>query len=151
MICVRCGRTEQLEEHHIVELCNGGVDEPENKELRCCPCHKLEHVMRLIRASLYRDRQVSRAQRCYNQEDLGRKREHNKARLEVYERRLKALADLNTPALIRERGTYLSYWGDSSLHSLPRRERTPVEEAVDNQINMLLERAMEVGENETMP
>ena len=132
--CVRCGRTEQIEEHHIVELGNGGVDEPENKELRCRPCHKLEHAMRLIRASLYHEKK-----RDYKA-SYGRIR--NKDRIDVYERRLKALAELNTPELIRERGTYISYWVDSSLHELPRRERTPVEVAVDNQIDMLLERAM---------
>lgn len=125
MNCVRCGSSEQIEEHHIVELSNGGSDEAYNKEFRCRPCHKYEHAVRLIRASLY----------------FERKRDNNKERIAVYERRLKALARLNTPQLIRRRGTYLSYWGDTSLHRLPRRVRSKTEEMIDNRINLILTQA----------
>ncbi len=44
MDCIRCGRTEQIEWHHIVQRVHGGGDEGNNLEPRCQPCHKYEHT-----------------------------------------------------------------------------------------------------------
>lgn len=125
MACVRCGRIEQIEEHHIKERLRGGGDEPENKEKRCEPCHKYEHTWRAVMGALEYERQRGQ-----------------KDRIKCYEHRLDVLEKLNTPELIRERGSYLSYWTDSSTHYLPRRIPTKEEAELDNQLKMALSEAM---------
>jgi len=119
--CVRCGSKDNLEEHHIVELLRGGSDEPENKEWRCEPCHKYEHTHRRLEASVIYEQGRGQADR-----------------IRYYEHRLEVLENLNTPELIMERGTYLSYWTDNSTHYLPRRIPTNEEENFDKQFNLLL-------------
>lgn len=126
MKCVRCGSNEQIEEHHIKERCRGGGDEPENKESRCEPCHKYEHTWRNVRASLEYERQRG-------QQD----------RIKCYEHRLDILEKLNTPELIRKRGTYLSYWTDRSTRYLPRRIPTKEEVILEEQLKMWLTEVME--------
>lgn len=128
MNCIRCGRTEQIEEHHIVELCHGGTDDSENKEYRCRPCHKYEHTRRLILAALFAE--SKRGQYAGSN------------RIELYRRRLETLDRLNTPELIRIRGTYASYWSDSSLHKLPQKIYSKEEDALNRQINDALSEAM---------
>lgn len=102
MNCIRCGRVQQIEEHHIQERCRGGGDEPENKEPRCRACHKYEHAWRAINAALEYERKRGQQNR-----------------IRCYEHRLEILERFNTPQLIRERGTYLSYWSDTSTRYLP--------------------------------
>lgn len=126
MNCIRCGRSEQIEEHHIVELCCGGSDEPENKENRCRPCHKYEHTRRLILAALFAESKRGQGDR-----------------IELYRRRLETLDRLNTPGRIRTRGTYASYWSDTSLRNLPRKIYSKEEDALNRQINFALSEAME--------
>jgi len=121
MACVRCGRTEQIEQHHIIERCEGGGDAPVNKEERCEACHKFEHARRQIQTALEHERKRGQADR-----------------VRVYEHRLEVLGRLNTPRLIRERGAYLSYWTDHSTHYLPRRVATAKEAALDNQIEIMV-------------
>lgn len=121
MDCIRCGRSEQIEEHHIVERCRGGGDEPENKESRCMPCHKYEHTWRAVRASLEYERQRGQQNR-----------------IKCYEHRLAVLEQLNTPELIKERGTYLSYWTDRTTRYLPRRIPTKEESRVEKELNKSL-------------
>jgi len=123
--CIRCGRNEQIEEHHIKERCHGGGDEPENKESRCEPCHKYEHTQRGLIASLEYE-----------------KRRGQLDRIRCYEHRLEVLEQLNNPELIRERGTYLSYWTDRSTRYLPRRIPTKEETELDHQLEMALAKAM---------
>lgn len=125
MSCIRCGRNEQIEEHHIVERLRGGSDEPENKEKRCEPCHKYEHTWRRLQASLEYER-----------------RRGQQDRIKCYEHRLEVLEKLNTPELIRERGTYLSYWTDRSTRYLPRRIPTKEEAELDRKIEMALSENM---------
>lgn len=125
MNCIRCGRSEQIEEHHIVELCCGGTDDPENKEYRCRPCHKYEHTRRLILVALYREMKRGQSDR-----------------IELYQLRLEALDRLNTPELIRIRGIYASYWSDTSLRNLPRKIYSKEEDALNRQINDALSEAM---------
>ncbi len=125
MNCVRCGGTDNLEDHHIVEKLHGGSDEPENKEWRCEPCHKYEHTYRGVEASL-----------AYEQ---GRGQAN---RIRCYEHRLEVLDRLNTVELIRERGTYLSYWTDRSTRYLPRKILTKEESEFQLRFNLLLEGAM---------
>ena len=100
--CIRCGRSQQIEEHHIIELYKGGSDDPDNKEYRCQPCHKYEHAKRAILHSLERAKKWGQAEQAAF---LG-------YRLEVLEK-------LNTVELIRERGTYMSYWTDKTTHHYP--------------------------------
>lgn len=126
MNCIRCKRDKQIEEHHIIARQDGGGDEPENKERRCQPCHKYEHTWRTVKASLELERQ--RGQRD---------------RIMCYEHRLEVLEALNTPELIRERGTYLSYWTDTSTRYLPRRIPTKEGAELDRQFEMCLSEAME--------
>jgi len=102
--CIRCGRTEDLEEHHIVERLNGGSDAPENKEWRCRPCHKYEHAKRRILGALKREKM---------------RRQVQIDRIRVLEHRLATLMEFNTIELIRERGTYQPYWEDETTHEYP--------------------------------
>ena len=110
MKCIRCGGEDRLEDHHILEKLRGGSDEPENKEWRCEPCHKFEHTRRGVEASL-----------IYEQ---GRRQAD---RIRCYKHRLEVLEQSNTPELIRERGTYLSYWMDRTTRYLPRKILTKEE------------------------
>ena len=128
MNCIRCGRSEQIEEHHIVEQCNGGGDEPENKENRCRPCHKYEHTWRAVQVALEHERHRGQQNR-----------------IRYYEHRLEILEKLNTPELIRERRTYLSYWSDKSTRYLPRRIPTKDEAELDEHFNLLLKNTMKQG------
>lgn len=121
MNCIRCGRTERIEKHHIREQCHGGGEEPENKEERCQPCHKYEHTWRAVRASLEYER-----------------RRGQQDRIRCYEHRLEVLEKLNTPELIRGRGTYLSYWTERSTRYLPRKIPTKDEAKLELQIRMFL-------------
>ena len=114
MACVRCGRNEDIEKHHILERIYDGSDEPENIEDRCRPCHKYEHARRAILGKL-------EYERGRGQQD----------RIATYEHRLAVLDELNTPDLIRERGTYIGYWTRSSTHRLPGRIPTKDEAEVD--------------------
>lgn len=121
MKCIRCGSKEKLEEHHIVERLRGGGDEPENKEWRCEPCHKYEHTRRRLEASLAYEKERGQADR-----------------IRCYEHRLEVLDALNTVELIRERGTYLSYWTDRTTRYLPRRIPTTEETKEQQRFNLLL-------------
>lgn len=106
MNCIRCGRSDDIEGHHIKAKAEGGSDEPENKEPRCSACHDYEHAKRNILATLEKER---------------RRRQFK--RIAVLEYRLRVLEELNSPALIRERGHYQTYWIDESTHNYPRYER----------------------------
>ena len=107
-ICIRCGRTEKLEEHHVIERWKGGTDEPENKEWRCSACHDYEHARRNLLASL----------EYAKQNEWGE-------RVKACQHRIDVLDVLNTPEVIKERGTYQGYWVDSSTHFYPDRIKTP--------------------------
>lgn len=106
LICVRCGRTEEIEKHHIKERSLGGDDEPENKEPLCSACHDYEHAKRNILASLERA-----------------KRQRQFKRIAVFEHRLKVLEEFNTPELIKERKCYQTWWIDETTHYMPRYEK----------------------------
>ena len=106
MRCIRCGRAERIEEHHITPRSVGGEDKPENKEPRCSACHDFEHAKRKILATLEKERQRKQFKR-----------------VAILERRLEVLEKLNTPELIRERGFYQTYWIDESTHEYPRYEK----------------------------
>jgi len=125
MPCIRCGREESLEDHHIIERLHGGGNEPENKERRCEPCHKYEHTRRKIEASLANEQRRGQADR-----------------IKCYKHRLEVLDRLNTVELIRERGTYLSYWTDRSTRYLPRKILTTEEAEEQLRFNSLLDDAM---------
>ena len=121
LTCIRCGRTEQLEKHHIRQRRDGGSDAPENKEVRCSACHDYEHTRRHLIAALEYERGRGQADR-----------------IKVYEHRLEVLDWLNSPKLIRERGKYISYWEDNSTHYLPRRIPTPDEAELERRIQLAL-------------
>lgn len=127
MECRRCGRNEQIEEHHIVELLRGGSDEPENKEYLCRPCHKYEHARRAILRALEYEK---------NRGQINR--------IKYHEHRLKVLDDLNTPEITRERGTHIGYWIDKSTRYLPCRIPTKEEAKLEGQINLILKDAQMV-------
>lgn len=112
MKCVRCGRSEQLEEHHIVARVDGGTDEPENKEWRCQPCHKYEHSRR----NLMRSIEGYIIHRTGHQV-LG---ESQPDRIAAFQHRLDVLNHLNSVEAIVERGSYIAYWTDASTRELPR-------------------------------
>ena len=130
MKCIRCGSKERLENHHIVERLRGGGDEPENKEWRCEPCHKYEHTHRRLEASLAYEQGRGQADR-----------------IRCYEHRLEVLEQLNTPELIRERGTYLSYWTDRTTRYLPRRIPTKEEAEEQQRFELLLSEAFVKGKD----
>ena len=130
MICIRCGRAEQLEEHHILERVHGGGDESANKEWRCRPCHKFEHTLRGLLGALEYEKQRGQL-----------------SRIKCYEHRIGVLEKLNTPELIIERKTYLSYWTDRSTRYLPHRIPTKEEAEQERQFNLLLDEAFVKGKN----
>ena len=112
MPCIRCGREESLENHHIIERCHGGGDEAENKEWRCSACHDYEHARRDIvsnieswQGKLERARKLSRRQAI-------------RARLNLLRHRLEVLDSLNTPETIRLTGKYTTYWVDETSHDI---------------------------------
>ena len=96
MNCIRCGRGEKLtliEQHHIVPKIEGGSNDSNNKEPRCIPCHKYAHAKLKILKAIEVQKRGGRMSRQLE-------------RIAVLEYRLKVLKKLNTPELIRERGTY---------------------------------------------
>lgn len=123
--CIRCGRNEEIEEHHIVERCRGGGDEAENKECRCSACHEYEHTRRKLLAALEYE-----------------KRRGQLNRIRVYEHRLEILNKLNTPELVKERGKYMTYWADSSTRYLPRRIPTPEKDKLEFIMQLALSEEM---------
>jgi hypothetical protein len=109
MKCIWCGRDNvPLEEHHIIPRIDGGSDDPDNKEPRCVPCHKFRHAELRILKALEGERQ-----------DDQNINQHK--RMAVLEHRLEVLRSLNTPELIRERGTYQTYWIDETTRYFPHR------------------------------
>ena len=93
-ICSICNREVEIEEHHIIPKIDGGSDDPKNKENRCIPCHKFRHTeLRILK-------------------DIERLERH----IVKLKYRLEVLRGFNTPELIRERGTYKSYWEDGTTH-----------------------------------
>ena len=122
MACIRCGSDNQIERHHIVMKAGGGSDDEKNLEDRCRACHDFVHTWREIMGALEYERQRG-------QQD----------RIRVYEHRLQVLEDLNSPEIVRDRGTYVSYWTDNSTHRLPRRIPTAEEAEFDR----LMQRNME--------
>lgn len=128
MECIRCGRSERIENHHIVERLRGGSDDQENKEPRCQPCHKYEHTRRRLAVSLEYEKERGQADR-----------------IRCYEHRIEVLERLNTPELIRGRGTYLSYWTDRSTRYLPRRIPTKEEARLNQQLELALSKAMKTA------
>ena len=105
MNCIRCGRSEKIENHHIKPKSEGGGDDAENKEPRCSACHHCEHAKLKILATLEKER-----------------RRKQFKRVAVLEYRLEVLEKLNTPGLIRERG-YQTWWIDESIHEYPPYEK----------------------------
>lgn len=125
MNCIRCGNEYKIEKHRIIPGIRGGNYEPENVEERCLPCHKYEHTWRKVRGSLEYERQRGQVDR-----------------IKCYEHRLEVLERLNTPELIRERGTYLSYWADRTTRYLPRRIPTKKEAEEQAKFDKLLDDTM---------
>ena len=121
MSCIRCGRNEQIERHHKKQRIYGGSDEERNLEDRCRPCHKYEHTLRALESSLEYEKQRGQVDR-----------------IACYQHRIDVLTELNTPELIRERGTYLSYWIDRATRYLPRRIPTKEEAEEQRKFNLLL-------------
>ena len=93
-ICSRCGREAKIEKHHIVGKIDGGLDRDSNLANLCVPCHKFTHAERRILKDI--ERLV--VHRC------------------LLRHRLEILRKFNTPKLIKERGTYKSYWKDEATH-----------------------------------
>ncbi len=121
MKCIRCGRSEKIERHHIRQRIHGGSDNDDNLEDRCQPCHKYEHTLRALTASLEYEKQRGQANR-----------------ISCYQHRIDVLVELNTPELIKERGTYLSYWTDRTTHYLPRKILTKEESEFQLRFNRLI-------------
>lgn len=120
MNCIRCGRSEKIENHHIMPKSQGGSDDVGNKEPRCSACHDYQHAKLNILAAFKkatRQKQVKR--------------------VALLEHRLEVLEEFNTPELIRERGSYQTWWIDESTHKLPRYERVKDKVGTINQSMML--------------
>jgi len=130
MSCIRCGCSGKMERHHIKQRIHGGGDEDDNLEDRCHACHKYEHTLRALTASLEYEKQRGQTNR-----------------IACYQHRIKVLEELNTPEIIRGRKTYLSYWTDRTTNYLPRRIPTKEEAEEQRQFNSLLDEAMERGKD----
>ncbi|MBA7689653.1 hypothetical protein ES703_98161 [subsurface metagenome] len=112
MACIRCGREEKIENHHIIARIKGGGDEPENKEKLCSACHDYEHAQRDILEGIQ-----------FWEDKLGRARKVSRrlairARLELLRHRLEVLDSLNSPEQIRLTGKYTTYWNDETTHEI---------------------------------
>ena len=121
MACIRCGREEKLENHHIKQRRDGGGDEPENKEERCAACHDYEHARRNILESI--QEWQGKLDRAYK----ASRRLAIMARLELLKHRLVVLDSLNSPDQIRIKGEYISYWVDETTHNV-----TPIPQEPEN-------------------
>lgn len=91
--CKRCGATEHLEKHHIIQKSEGGSNSKKNLEYLCKDCHDLEHAHR----------------------NIIKKIEYYERMFTLLYHRLDVLQQLNTIELIKEFG-YRSYWIDESTH-----------------------------------
>ena len=98
--CKRCGRKENLEKHHIRLHSEGGSDRKSNLITFCKACHKYKHSQHKLLIAINCTCKFHKKWRKTNLH------------------RLNVLDKLNTPAEIRERGTYRSYWHDDSTHFL---------------------------------
>jgi len=109
--CVRCGRAEDIERHHIIRTTNRGdnimgfwsrlIEEaPENLIYLCHACHKFVHQVRIQKAWI----------------ELGTERRSAK-QVTRWTHRLQVLRAFNTIQLVRERGTYKSYYDDPSCRA----------------------------------
>ena len=123
--CTRCGRSEDLERHHIKPRYVGGGDEDSNLEDRCRPCHQYTHALDQLEPFLEGIKTV----RYGDQGKVGQP-----DRVAVVELRLARLIEYNTVEAIRERGTYQSYWEDGATHVLPPRINTPAEKEATRQL-----------------
>ena len=112
MACIRCGREEGIENHHISARIEGGGDEPENKEELCSACHDYEHARRKILDSIQSwEDKLKRARKLPRRLAI-------RARLELLKHRLEVLDSLNSPEQIRITGKYTSYWADETTHEV---------------------------------
>jgi hypothetical protein len=103
-ICERCGSEKNIEKHHVRQQKDDGGDIDINIQPLCKGCHDFKHAYKIIKAEIV----------LYS--------ENQPERLKLLRHRLEVLIAFNTPELIKERGTYKSYWDDLSTHnSLPRR------------------------------
>jgi hypothetical protein len=131
MKCIRCGREEKIEKHHIKARIDGGSDEPENKEERCSACHDYEHTRRAIVNSIksFED-QLARAYKLPRKLAL-------RTQLELLKHRLEVLDALNTPEQIRATGKYTSYWVDETTHNIIPIPKDDENSAVAEQVKLL--------------
>jgi hypothetical protein len=105
-ICVRCGRTDEIEEDHIVPRSRGGNDEDDNKRFLCKACHDYRHA---------RDNIDQEIRLALDRLRLGHK-SFSKVELTMWIFRLGILEAFNTPEMIRERKSFRSYWEESATH-----------------------------------
>lgn len=112
MSCRRCGRKEDIENHHIIARVEGGTDEPENKEELCSACHDFEHAKRNLLKSIEDWKEKLERSRKFS------RRQAIRSRLRLYEHRLEVLESLNTPEQISLTGKYTSYWLDDTTHEV---------------------------------
>ncbi len=121
MGCIRCGREEKIENHHIIARIDGGGDELENKEGRCLACHYYEHARRKLIGSIQSwEDKLGRARKLSRRLAI-------RALLELLRHRLEVLDSLNTPEQIRLTGKYTTYWADETTHEvipIPREVET---------------------------
>lgn len=132
MPCVRCGRTELIEKHHIRRRIDGGGDEPENKEELCQACHDFEHAKRQILES------IQHWTDTLNRSRLVTRQEAIKARLRMLSHRLEVLESLNTVVAIRATGKYKSYWIDETTHNVMPIPRYSEPETVISQLEFTI-------------
>ena len=104
--CYRCGRTDQIERHHIKHRADGGTDEESNLRDLCLPCHDYQHSLENIEFHI----------------KLNEKK-HQDERKQIWLYRLKVLNCLNAPEIIKLRGTFVSYWEDVKTHYMSREVR----------------------------
>lgn len=102
--CTRCTRTTKLERHHKQRRIDGGGDEESNLEDLCQPCHRYETTRFDIVTKL---------------EDEVMSGQLN--RISVLQARLAVLNRINSPARIKLRGSYRSYWPLTGRTRLPGR------------------------------
>ena len=128
MVCIRCGREEKIENHHIIARIKGGGDEPENKEPRCSACHHYEHARREILAGIQRwEEELVVARKVSRRLAI-------RAHLEMLRHRLEVLDSLNSPEQIRLTGKYTTYWTDETTHevvSIPKEPENRTLEKAD--------------------
>jgi hypothetical protein len=133
-ICSRCGRTTNIEKHHIILKSEGGKDTSDNLMFLCDNCHDFKHAERNILHSIQHNYDSIKywTEHCSDLIALKvlYRIEYKIKRIKLLNLRLETLRELNSVINILQFG-YRSYWQKEETHgnrtrSKYRRKKTKI-------------------------